>query len=276
MRPEAKNCFEIVSAIDEPLTNALGETAYAVLGGITTTVLMNPRTLIDEREQTITPPPEINLSSIRENGTQRDIDVLVMSSSSEVVNQVEDQVEEILGDELEVSVFGLKKASYLKSKKLRTILQVSSQRVEVSPQTIKAVLGPIEADLPRELFRPWKMQLPSGTLSVLHPIAHALCYRTRSINGVRPRDLEKLAIMEANIAAKIMNDDEYAKFTNWYNFASDIESLKKASTRKELGISSVQSALTLGKSAVMSLEKHPWAVKLIQLKGLRSLTKPFQ
>ncbi len=206
-----KNCVEVIL----PLREAIGgRDDIQLIGGIGTAALTHPKTAIVAGERRIVAPADLNVPQFRENGTLRDLDVLVLSTKRERIEEVEDTVRGIVGDELELSIFGLKPAVKLSAMKYDPLRAARSQFVsdryafETSENGIiyaRKALFPFEVSIHPETLETWQLYIGKKDkypTPIPNPGASVLNYLTRSVSGLRPRDVKKVHEAAQNIAAQ--------------------------------------------------------------------------
>jgi hypothetical protein len=217
-----ENVFDIIQNIDNYIIREIGvDTQYFMMGGCSSSALADPRTRIDEATRRIIPPQDIHKDQFRrENGSQTDIDILVLSSdqkvvdgvrraltpdhsvlTSELANKEEKQYEHNKpGAKLKVGVTGLladgqyQPNSSLKDK-IKGFIKNDwvSYRTITDDNTIFFRIADIKAALPESYFEPWYLQLKDGNcVPVFHPMIQVLCYLSRTSHGIRKRDINKV------------------------------------------------------------------------------------
>ncbi len=214
-RPEeAISCIEIV----EPFARALweeGVTNVQFMGGIGSVALTLPETEIFVNHNTVATPETDELhekiGQFRPNGTLRDLDGLVLSDDPEVVARVQTLAEEVIGDELELSFFGLHNMARLQRQVEHPFQSVAKVWVGDRYVTIergqiieaKKAIYPFAVDLPEEVLEPWWLQIGNREpMPIPSPAAAPLNYTTRSLSGLRPKDAEKVQQLVENLEQK--------------------------------------------------------------------------
>jgi hypothetical protein len=199
-----KNCIDIVRPFNNEL-NMWADASVQLMGGIGSAALKHPGTviLLDER-RIVTAGSFLtdessrqDLSPIRPNGTLRDMDALVLSDDYEVIDEVETIAEETIGDQLDISIFSLRPGSYLEEqvaqpfgiKALKTF--VSDRYVREDGGRDKA-LFPFAVEIDPEVLEDWSLEIGNDVFPVANPASAILNYLTRSITGLRHKDLAKV------------------------------------------------------------------------------------
>jgi hypothetical protein len=272
------DCYEIVRGMDEVLREG-GVTQYYVLGGMAAKVLQDPGTIYDHGHRIITASKDLRLPSVREeNGTLRDIDVLIPSANRTDIARAEQIIRAHIGNRLDISVFGFEPHElFMKGRFKRLFSQFLSTRTMDQQGVLRYVLGPLSQEVNPESYQPWELRLPHhdskkpyDTLSVLNPAATITAYQMRSITGVRPKDAHKLAVMKQNVLAILAfkRDVSHGPLKEWDAFAEQVEKLSSKEGRQQLhkkGCSSTELTIAGFKvSFLHNLEKQQWIVNVAQ------------
>ena len=206
-----KNSVDIV----RPLLDDIETSVCApiqVIGGIGSAALTHEQTEILPDEKLVVAPKVLFVPQYRETGTLRDFDCLVMTSDEDRIAQVEAFAQEHLGEELVVSIFGLKKACLLEEQTAAPFM--STAKVFLSDRYVvldeagrltaaKKALFPFAVDMDLETLETWQLVIGNGQpRPIPHPGATILNYLTRSISGLRTKDVEKVNSIGASITAK--------------------------------------------------------------------------
>jgi len=223
--PSLASSFDAISGLQEPLTEALPDTRWYVVGGLATAALRHPQTVIHP-EGVIEATRHADTFVTRPNGTLRDVDILVDDVlAPEIMQHAKRVAEEVVDGRLEVSLFGFDDAVKHAGDKLSFL----SRRVRDANGQRYHQLGPVRQPVPSESYEPWKLVLPNKTeVPVLHPVGHLLAYRSRSISGLRPKDTQKFYEMANNIFSQQVFRDElkYGAFASWNQFANTIAAIR--------------------------------------------------
>ncbi len=211
---EELNCIDIV----KPYVEAIGckdMPRVQLLGGVGSVALLNEATVIKADEKRIVAPASISLSNYRDDGNQRDIETLVLSSNQEHTKQVEACAKQTMGDKLIIEVFGfgdIRRVGELKArpfgfKALNS--WVSDRYMEVGADwatdstTPLRMLFPFSAPIPIDALETWTLEIGDDLeIPVPSPGAVIINYLIRSISGLRDKDSRKIEQMGAAIFKK--------------------------------------------------------------------------
>lgn len=205
-----KSCLEI----SEPYFEALQRRQVndvQIMGGVGSAALVDPDLFIDDATQTLIPLKSIDLPQFRPGGSKRDLDVLVLSTDQGTIDSEEALAQEIIGEDLDLSFFGLLKASTLHhqaSRPLRSTARtfladryVNSNQSGGIEQAYKA-LYPFSIEVDPAAFETWHLQYNGISVPIPHPGTSLLNYVTRSISGLRTKDVAKVTEITDNILGK--------------------------------------------------------------------------
>ena len=202
-----------------PLVGAFGERAdlpvVQIMGGNGSAALLDERTVIDPAAGTIEASAGCDLPRFRPGHSLRDLDILVLSADQDEIDRVEALAEELIGTELQISVFGLKSTADLQRQRrhpVRTTMAafVSDRYVETfdggGPRPrfdgFKA-LYPFRVPITGETLETFHLLVPGrDPVPTPHPGATILNYLTRSISGVRAKDRAKVVAMADNVLTR--------------------------------------------------------------------------
>ncbi len=287
---EDKSCYDVIGELDNGLMDILNpDQRYFVLGGIATSAIMDPTSVFDHQTQTLIAGPDTVLPVIRqENGTRRDIDVLVLDLlSKKEAKTISRKVDEVINRELIVSVFGLKKHHSLEGQPLaqlrQSIASPISKRTIDEEGRLRYELFPLSQEVPQDSFEPWTLQMPNGqSVSIFNPAAHMLAYKTRSITGIRYKDQKKVSEMEDVILAEPEFKDQIysGNLSTWQQFADDIQAISKITEMTDVplrwGITNTDMKVARKKAEILrDWESNEIIIKFAQRGLLQQLTKPF-
>ena len=197
--------FETVARIGASIESQ--EIPYAIVGGTVTGALTDSETLISPTDKQVVAPLCADTKLIRDNGTRRDADILVLSSDETVIAEAKARAAEASNNELTVSVFGFQRWREYETKKERFAAEAlhyyTSTREQDENGIIFHRLYPLQATIPWSLLEGWHMRLPNdlGSVRVMDPRYHVLSYATRSVGGLRAKDAAKYALAQAKVAA---------------------------------------------------------------------------
>jgi len=230
-----KNSIEITNRFTRTLEWD-PEPIVQIIGGVNTVALVNPDTVIDTKRKEVIAPESLFLPNIRDDGTLRDLDVLVLSSEASYVSYVSRKVDEAIGKDLDGSVFGIRPESVLHSQiknafgvaALKTFL---SDRYYVSNETksfmspdsapicgtdngyqygIVKSLFPFAAPIHPESLETWTLKVGEIDIPIPNPAMSIINYTNRSISGLRPKDRLKVENMAAIVFEKAPELREWA------------------------------------------------------------------
>ncbi len=208
------NCIDIIKPYVQAVTNE-SMPRVQLLGGVGSVALLNEATVIKLDEKRIIAPSNLSLSNYRDDGNQRDVETLVLSSNQEHIDQVEVCARQTIEDKLIVEVFGfgdINRASELKANPFgfKAINSWLSDRymdsgADWSPdsETPERMLFPFSAPISTEALDTWTLEVDNVVeIPVPSPGAVIINYLTRSISGLRDKDSHKIEQMGAAIFAK--------------------------------------------------------------------------
>lgn len=194
------NCFEVIGPFLERMAGS--GTPYQVLGSVSMLPFLAGPPAVDVAARRVVPPERLQLSTTRDNGSRRDLDVLVLSTRADLVARVRAIAADTIGTALETSVFALRPLSQLREQRARPLL--SACRVFLGDRYAEEDEHGRITRLQRALF-PFAVEVDTGSLDTWHvdvggPVAMPVQrpgsliagYLTRSISGLRPKDLPKV------------------------------------------------------------------------------------
>jgi hypothetical protein len=282
---DSRHCFDVLGDVDAAVREVLTpDQPYYVLGGIATAAIKDPDSVFDHQTSRLIASREANEPVIRENGTRRDIDVLVLDVLSEdQATKVKLAISVAVGKSLVVSTFGLN--WHEESSKLASVGNLfsdwTSKRTLDEHGKLRYELQPLEQEVPRESFSPWALELPNGDeVAILNPAAHMLAYYMRSISGLRVKDQAKVEIMRQRILTDPLFVEQVhdGPLKSWVSFADDIAKLGNKGDARELGydLGRVTTFVAHQKSKMLRFfESNETIVKHAQKGILQAMLKPF-
>ncbi len=203
--PEQGNCYEII----EPALRVLEAREMQhvqIMGGVATAPLLDARTVYLPDDDMYFAPDDITLPAQRENGTRRDLDVLVITTKPEVVASAESTVATHIGKSLELSFFGIQTVRALQAQRDRPYR--SSAKVFLGDRYGQEIANGLNQSRFSELYKslfPFAVPLSESSLATQYikignksllptakPGATLLNYATRSISGLRAKDAAKI------------------------------------------------------------------------------------
>ncbi len=191
------NSLDIIQPFIQQMSDA---SDMQIIGGVGTAALTQPNVYIDSCHKEVVVPAGFSLSDRRDDGTLRDVDVLVTSSNPDRVAEIESILQQTVGDRLELSVFGIQRHEVLQRQlsqpfgfiAFKTFLADRYEKTAESDEFTKS-LFPFAVTLPVETLDPWTLVIGDRQrIPVPHPGVTIANYMSRSISGVRPRDKVKL------------------------------------------------------------------------------------
>ena len=209
----SQNCLEIVTPfVDQVRDNPLVQ----MIGGVGTFVYETPGVEIIPDERRIVAAPDTDYDQLGQfrnedrGGTKRDLDVLVTSTNPQKIEEVKSAAEQTIGDQLAISVFGLRRASKLPKFNNHPGWAMASNwlgdryigRDPSGEIFVDRALFPFAARMHPETLETWQLQTgrdEDQTIPVPHPGTTILNYFGRSISGIRPKDEQKIARVGQNI-----------------------------------------------------------------------------
>ncbi|MEK7625842.1 MAG: hypothetical protein AAB423_00600 [Patescibacteria group bacterium] len=205
----SKNCIEIIEPFVQKVAE-FPEIEIQLIGGVGSAALAHPGLQIDFEGRAITAPTDLHLPQFRDDGNKRDLDVLVMSADRREVAEVEEFAEQVIGDELEISVFGLKEVSQLEAQ-MKNPFGLSAMKTFLSDRYVTGTsegseaykaLFPFQVAFNPSAMQTWNLSVGEANFPVPHPGMSIANYYTRSISGLRPKDAEKVELMAENVFAQ--------------------------------------------------------------------------
>lgn len=182
-----------------------------IVGGINAVALQHPDTIIDVKNKEVIAPDSLYLPNMRQDGTQRDVDILVLSSEESYISWVQSQAEDRITG-LEPSVFGYKNAETLK-RQMRHPLGYAALKTFLSDRYdhtfdiglqsgfVKS-LFPLAVPINRESMETWTMTVGDTYFPIPNPAMTIINYSNRSISGVRNKDFEKVKQLSSSVLTK--------------------------------------------------------------------------
>lgn len=184
-----------------------------VIGGNGSAALLDRRTVIDLDRRTILAPAACDLPRYRPDGTLRDLDALVLSTDRRQIDRVEALADDVIGDGLAISIFGLKPLDDLERQRAQPLRSTafvflgdryvttssdhSGRLVDLAG--FKA-LYPFQAPIGLDTVETFQLHLGDGPATpTAHPGATILNYLTRSISGLRAKDRAKVDTMTERV-----------------------------------------------------------------------------
>lgn len=190
---------------------------YRVVGGVAAQAIIQADA-VDWGGRTIELASDTYLSSRRANGTLRDVDMVVVSTDEIDIRETRDRMDSLLGDDLEISVFGLRQK--ISSKKpRRPNFDCVSHRLKDESGQYYIEIDDIVTPLPSNWYDPWTVYSHDGqpVFTTVSPVAIEAGYKMRSISGVRPRDVAKLGTLREKLATMPQSVDDQSYYEAQYS-----------------------------------------------------------
>ncbi len=215
-----RSCVDIVRPFVEALDN---RDDVQMIGGIGSVALTDPETVFVPDEKRVIAPADLALPQYRPDGNLRDFDALVLSSDQAHVDSVAAIGEQTIGEELELSFFGLKqlpRLTTMRLKPLRSLGQFVSDRYVLDNKPGEIVMAskalfPFEARMEPSSFETWRLYLGEHDrypAPIPDPRTVIPNYLTRSISGLRPKDAEKVAAIADSVLEKMPDAWEWLEY----------------------------------------------------------------
>lgn len=176
------------------------------MGGVGTSALADPRTIIDAEQKYVIAPVDFFLPVTRPDGNRRDVDVLVKTTDPARIAEVREAVSLTVEPYLEASVFGIRPEHALQRQTrnpfgFAAVKTFLSDRYALNDQVIVKSLYPFAVPIDPESLENWKLVVGNDTTEypIPHPGSTLANYTNRSITGLRPKDAVKVHAMAANI-----------------------------------------------------------------------------
>lgn len=180
-----------------------------IIGGIGSVALLDSRSVMNVTERTIVAPDDLFLSTMRDNGSRRDVDVLVTSDDQATVDEISDVLETTVGNALERSVFGFQPQTRLD----RTFAQPFGPLVlgsfladrygnMQSPEGAHKALYPFKVPITPASMDPWFLEVGATRFLIPNPAMSVINYSQRSISGLRAKDEAKIV----QLSKRVFND----------------------------------------------------------------------
>lgn len=271
------NCFEAIQDLELAMDKCLApDQRYFVLGGISTSAMKHPDTYFDHDSRVVYAPDESAESVIRENGTTRDVDILIDGVlPNEQADNIRATVAEAVPD-LKISIFGFDEHRPVLTRRERigrAFKEWTSKRTVDEDGNLHYELYPLSQQVQPESYEQWKLVAgEEAVTSVLNPAGHLLAYKMRSISGVRPKDIPKLT----DLNNRVMSDETFQAqirdgiYKEWREFANFIVVMRDSSLKLAAGLACHSAGIAdvaafLAKSrALHRLERNEHLVKLAQ------------
>ena len=236
------NSFEVIKPFAEALEKGSNfrqnfQPTVQIIGGVNSAALTHSDTVIDFENKEVIAPDSLDLPTLRPNGSLRDLDVLVLSSSLDDIQSVENLIRETVRGELDPSVFSLKNEESLKKQILKPLFGFAairtclSDRYVVSENTERSLLPytspihslrtgrgygmvkslfPLATPIEQESLETWTLSVGDAHIPVPNPAMTIINYTNRSIRGIRSKDKAKVEKMASMVFSKAPKLREWA------------------------------------------------------------------
>lgn len=152
---------------------------------------------IDWNRRRIEVSPSARLSSRRDNGTLRDLDVLTPTTDKEQAQLLNQEMKQCLAGDMVTSAFRVRP---YEENKIGLFDFVGDRYLQETPggnQKLFWRLSGIETEIPVQSLEPWQVVWQGQNLfNTIGPVAHLGAYINRSITGVCPKDTEKVVALK--------------------------------------------------------------------------------
>lgn len=237
-----RNSIDII----RPFTDLIQDrTDVQIIGGIGALALTDAKTTIDHTNKEVHAHPDTGLSQLRDNRSKRDIDVLVLSSDPDKIEEVEQLLEETVGDQLKRAVFGIHDSTPLERQRRKPLGFTAfrafvSDRYESADGTglVKA-LFPFSVPISASSLEPWYTTIGDTRFPVASPHTTLLNYASRSIGGLRPKDEKKVTTIAARLGSKngtVIEDFYDDTYRSQVDLVNMLHSLRGVRVKPALGI----------------------------------------
>jgi hypothetical protein len=201
---EGISCYEVMKGVSPVTDELFPGTPVFLMGGGPAAAIRHPKTYYDHENRRIAPAADSAESSIRDNGTRRDLDLLVFRVLEKgEAKAAEKAILEEINERMVVSVFGLDARRQPRPifRLVRSLADWTSRRTIDEQGVHRYEIYPLEQVLPEAeaVYEEWKMELPGGKdISIMSPDTTVLNYDVRPVSP-RHKDQAKLRQMKMNI-----------------------------------------------------------------------------
>lgn len=202
---------------------------HRVLGGAATQAMVQASSFTESTEfHAMYLGADAVVTTIRDNGTPRDADVLVMTTNKKVVDTIYYDAQKATKGKLgKLSVFGLGKHEDVvaRGSVRANISDFTSDRTMDEQGNMYLVCHPFIRSIDPLTHQAWTVFGSfEGTFNTVSPVAQQLAYQTRPIGGIRPRDVEKVAALQAVLDEKLPGFEVSVAsiMQEWHQFKLDL------------------------------------------------------
>jgi hypothetical protein len=198
------SCYEVMAEVQAVTAEVLPGAPVFLVGGGPAAAIRHKSTNFDHDGRRLIATADSAESTIRDNGSKRDLDLLAMRVlEGDEGARAEKAILEAIGERMVVSVFGLDRREQptITRNIKRSVLDWTSRRTIDERGVHRYEIYPLEQELtePDLVYEEWLMQLPSGgEISVMSPDTTVYNYDVRSVTP-RTKDQEKLKRMKDRI-----------------------------------------------------------------------------
>jgi hypothetical protein len=180
------------------------------------------------------------LTLLREDNTIRDIDMILFCTDKEKIQKLKsflEQVKKHFGKQEAFPLISVEATIYPAFGKRKKLLQfVTALEVDEKDQLYLAFEN-VREKISWKSVESWQIVLEGGvTYTTRNPIADYYAYFFRSPSGIKPKDLDKIILLEKLKNAMIAEGEKYhidylsdEYFGNWKEFIENLQSTKTLS-----------------------------------------------
>lgn len=200
------SCYEVMAEVKAVTDEVLPGAPVFLVGGGPAAALQHEATCYDHENKRMVPSVDSAESTIRPNGSRRDLDLVAMRVLEEGEGpRAEKAILEAINERMVVSVFGLEphRVAGLSYRISRSLADWTSRRTIDENGVHRYEIYPLEQVIPEPelVYEEWMMELPAGgKIAVMPPDTTVFNYDVRSVSP-RAKDQAKLAEMKRLIMA---------------------------------------------------------------------------
>lgn len=179
-----------------------------IMGGLGSAALASSDVSISYGAKEVRVPAGFSLPSHRPDGSLRDADILVLSGDASRIAEVDAELQQIVGNSLERSVFGVRPKEALVAQMqnplgFRAFRTFVSDRYDLGDNQLVKALYPFSVPIHPESLETWSLHIgDERRIPIPHPGTTIANYTNRSISGIRPKDVDKVAAVAHNVFTK--------------------------------------------------------------------------
>ena len=225
-QPSIGRTLERISATDDLSTR------LALVGGIATDLMLLSSGVFHEDIKTINVDRDEldTITTLRSNGTVRDIDIKVFTSRPEICRSVQTELAARTSAPVSASGYNSKE---IKNRRVR----FTSEFIEENDETLSLRAGAICHNVDRKLIEDtWTVEANDGSVSlpVRSPYSHIGLYYTRYISGIKRKDTEKVNLLQSKLQGLSLSDSSTSNLDPCMAFQNDVDAYYSANNLKEL------------------------------------------